>query len=242
MKMKKVLSTVLASAMVLTLLSGCGGGSSSGSSTTTAAATTSAATEAATEAAQTEGSAPEEGKTLSGTVEYWSSYSETENQAMVLQKAAAAFMKLHPDVKINFTFNGRDNRYLVQSALEAGTQIDMMDANIDNIKNLWAENIMDLSDYLDRVYDTTNGQPYRESVMPSMLGLASDLFGGRTMCIPYIPQAFMIFCNKEIFEEVGITEYPTTWAEFLDACAKIKAAGYIPITVDDQRKPSILYR
>ncbi len=166
------------------------------------------------------------------TIEYWSSWSETENQALVLQEAAKAYEAAHPGVKINFTFNGRDNRNLVVSAIEAGTQIDVMDANIDNIQKLWANNIMDLSGYMTKTYDTTDGKAYIDSVMPSMTSLAASLFDGKTMCIPYIPQAYMIFCNQNIFDEVGITEYPATWEEFLDACEKIKSAGYTPITSD----------
>ncbi len=244
MKMRKVFSVMTAAALTLSLLTGCGGNSSGSAGTT--AATSAAAKEESTvakeetvQAAETgNGETAAEGEELNGTIEYWSSWSETENQALVLQKAAEAFTELHPDVKINFTFNGRDNRYLVQSALEAGTHIDVMDANIDNIVNLWSDYVMDLTDYMDKPYDTTDGKPYKECVMPSMLGLASSLFDGKTMCIPYIPQAFMVFCNKGIFEEVGITEYPKTWDELLDACAKIKAAGYIPITTEDNRRPS----
>lgn len=100
-------------------LAACGGSSSSSSSV---AASSTAANAAA--------------DTLSGTIEYWSSWSETENQALVLKQAADAFTQLHPNVKINFTFNGRDNRNLVVSAIEAGTQIDLMDANIDNVQTL----------------------------------------------------------------------------------------------------------
>ena len=108
-------------------LAACGGSSSSSSSV---AASSTAANAAA--------------DTLSGTIEYWSSWSETENQALVLKQAADAFTQLHPNVKINFTFNGRDNRNLVVSAIEAGTQIDLMDANIDNevhVKNCGDENM-----------------------------------------------------------------------------------------------------
>lgn len=90
-------------------LAACGGSSSSSSSV---AASSTAANAAA--------------DTLSGTIEYWSSWSETENQALVLKQAADAFTQLHPNVKINFTFNGRDNRNLVVSAIEAGTQIDLI--------------------------------------------------------------------------------------------------------------------
>ena len=73
-------------------LAACGGSSSSSSSV---AASSTAANAAA--------------DTLSGTIEYWSSWSETENQALVLKQAADAFTQLHPNVeKSIFTFNGRD--------------------------------------------------------------------------------------------------------------------------------------
>lgn len=49
------------------------------------------------------------------------------------------------------------------------------------------------------------------------------------MCIPYIPQAFMIFCNKGLLEECGVTEYPQTWEELMDACEKVKAAGHMTV-------------
>jgi len=225
--MKKAMSLLLSLVMVLTLLAGCGGNPSSPDTPSTPDPTPS------TDPATTPDPAPaDDMQELSGTIEYWSSWSETENQALVLQKAAEAFTQLHPNVTINFTFNGRDNRNLVASAIEAGTQIDLMDANIDNIVRLWGNNIMDLSSYMDQTYDTTNGKPYKDCVMPSMLTLAADLFDGKVMCIPYIPQAFMICCNKNILDEAGVTEYPTTWEDFLDACEKIKNAGYIPITTD----------
>ena len=63
-------------------LAACGGSSSSSSSV---AASSTAANAAA--------------DTLSGTIEYWSSWSETENQALVLKQAADAFTQLHPNVK-----------------------------------------------------------------------------------------------------------------------------------------------
>lgn len=235
MKIRKLFSVSTAVVVTVSLLAGCGGGASGSDSGTTAAAVKEEST--TVEVSQTDsGDSASEGDELSGTIEYWSSWGETESQAKVLQEAADAFMKLHPDVKINFTFNGRDNRYLVQSALETGTQIDVMDANIDNIQSLWTDHLLDLSDYMDKAYDTTDGKPYKECVMPSMLELTKSLFDGKIKCIPYIPQSVLIFCNKGIFEEVGITEYPKTWDQFKDACAKIKAAGYIPLTSDEQRK------
>ncbi len=169
------------------------------------------------------------GKTV---IEYWSSWSATENQALILQDAAKEFEQLHPDVKINFTFNGRDNRNLVLSAIQAGTQVDIMDANADNIKSLWSEQVADLTPFMNSSYSFTDGKKYVDVVMPSMTLLAKDLFNGVYGYVPYTPQAFMIFSNDSILEECGVEKYPATWDEFLVACEKIKRAGYIPITTD----------
>lgn len=119
-----------------------------------------------------------------------------------------------------------------ESVWRYGISLVRMDANIDNVQKLWSENIKDLSSYIDKTYDTTNGKAYKDVVIPSMISLAGSLFDGKTMCIPYIPQAFMIFCNKGLLEECGVTEYPQTWEELMDACEKVKAAGHIPVTTD----------
>jgi raffinose/stachyose/melibiose transport system substrate-binding protein len=45
------------------------------------------------------------------------------------------------------------------------------------------------------------------------------------------PSGFGIMYNKEIFEKVGITEFPKSWDEFLGICEKLKGAGYIPFNI-----------
>ncbi|MDQ9760149.1 extracellular solute-binding protein, partial [Acinetobacter baumannii] len=44
---------------------------------------------------------------------------------------------------------------------------------------------------------------------------------------------FAFFYNKALFEQAGIEKEPTTWAEFLDVCQKLKDAGITPMTMDD---------
>jgi multiple sugar transport system substrate-binding protein/raffinose/stachyose/melibiose transport system substrate-binding protein len=39
----------------------------------------------------------------------------------------------------------------------------------------------------------------------------------------------LVFYNKKLFAQAGITAAPTTWAEFLQACAALKAKGITPI-------------
>ena len=217
--MRKLLAAALSVAMGMSLAA-CGGGSSKPAEETT-------------KSAESGADKAESGDTkLNADIEYWSSWSETEAQADALREAADEFMKANPGVKINFTFNGRDNRNLVGSAVSAGTKVTMMDANADNIKSMWSEMTMDLTPYFEESYESTGGEKYVDRIMPSMSGLSAKLFDGKYSYFPYAPQAFMIFCNKNIFDDCGITKYPETWTEFMDACEKIKAKGYTPVTTD----------
>lgn len=217
--MRKVLAAALSVAMGMSLVA-CGSGSSKPAEETTKSAESGADNAKSGDAK------------LNADIEYWSSWSETEAQAEALREAADEFMKANPGVKINFTFNGRDNRNLVGSAVSAGTKVTMMDANADNIKSMWSEMTMDLTPYFEESYESTSGQKYVDRIMPSMSGLSAKLFDGKYSYFPYAPQAFMIFCNKNIFDDCGITKYPETWTEFMDACEKIKAKGYTPVTTD----------
>ena len=217
--MRKLLAAALSVAMGMSLAA-CGGRSSKPAEETT-------------KSAESGADKAESGDTkLNADIEYWSSWSETEAQADALREAADEFMKANPGVKINFTFNGRDNRNLVGSAVSAGTKVTMMDANADNIKSMWSEMTMDLTPYFEESYESTGGEKYVDRIMPSMSGLSAKLFDGKYSYFPYAPQAFMIFCNKNIFDDCGITKYPETWTEFMDACEKIKAKGYTPVTTD----------
>ena len=217
--MRKVLAVALSVAMGMSL-------AACGSSSSKPAVETTKSVESGAENAKS-GDAK-----LNADIEYWSSWSETEAQADALREAADEFMKANPGVKINFTFNGRDNRNLVGSAVSAGTKVTMMDANADNIKSMWSEITMDLTPYFEESYKSTGGEKYVDKIMPSMSGLSAKLFDGKYSYFPYAPQGFMIFCNKNIFDDCGITKYPETWAEFMDACEKIKAKGYTPVTTD----------
>ena len=37
--------------------------------------------------------------------------------------------------------------------------------------------------------------------------------------------------RTDLFEQAGVTDAPTTWAEFEEACQKIAATGEIPVIV-----------
>lgn len=228
--LKKVMATAAMAAMCATVLAGCGNSSVSTGSGTQEMPKEEQKQE--TEASISADSAP--GVQYKGSLSYWSSWNSTEPQAQVIEAAAAEFMKLYPEVKIDLTFNGRDNRKLVNPALQGGQQIDMYDANVDNIEAYWMDTIIPLDEYYGQAYSNTGDKKYIDSIMPSMVSLAKQIGGGKLYYVPYCPQAFMWFYNKTIFEDAGITETPETWEEFMEACQALKDAGYTPITTDDK--------
>lgn len=59
---------------------------------------------------------------------------------------------------------------------------------------------------------------------------AQQTYDGKIYAIPLNTAAACVFYNREIFEKAG-AEVPKTYTELLDACEKIKAAGYTPITI-----------
>lgn len=55
-------------------------------------------------------------------------------------------------------------------------------------------------------------------------------YDGKIYAVPTNLAAACVFYNTEIFEEAGAA-VPTTYDELLDACDKIQAAGYTPISI-----------
>jgi raffinose/stachyose/melibiose transport system substrate-binding protein len=60
-------------------------------------------------------------------------------------------------------------------------------------------------------------------------------FDGKTYAIPLGTSFLTTWYNKDMFDDAGIADIPQNWDEFLDACEKLKAAGYTPIAAGDKQ-------
>ncbi|QQO08108.1 ABC transporter substrate-binding protein [Breznakiella homolactica] len=165
---------------------------------------------------------------------YWSNWNNTESQGRVMRDAIKEFEQQNPGVKISIVNNGRENRKVVLPALEAGQQVDLMDQNIDFAIRTWKDYLLNMDDYYTRTFPSTGGKALGEALLPMYVDLTrSKDANGSLYGIPYQPNVWGVMYNKDHFAKAGITKAPETWAEFLDVCAKLKAAGFIPITTDD---------
>ena len=60
-------------------------------------------------------------------------------------------------------------------------------------------------------------------------------YNGKQWGMPYGYYMWGMYYRKDVFAKNGVA-VPKTWSQFLDACAKLKAAGVTPIALGDQEK------
>ncbi|MEF9954205.1 MAG: ABC transporter substrate-binding protein [Clostridium sp.] len=211
---KRTMSLILTTAMAATMLAGCG--------SKDAAETTAAPAAETTAAGETKAAAAGD----AGSLVYWSMWESTEAQGQAIKEAVDAFTA-ETGIKVDLQFKGRTGiREGLQPALDAGTNIDMFDEDIDRVNKTWGTYLMDLEDMAKAV-------DYEKTANPGLIAACREVGEGKLKSIPYQPNVFAYFYNKDIFDKAGVTAVPTTWAELDAACAKIKAAGFTPLTNDD---------
>ncbi|MDO5400250.1 MAG: ABC transporter substrate-binding protein [Eubacteriales bacterium] len=165
-------------------------------------------------------------KSDSAKVVYWSMWESTEPQGKAIAESVKAFTE-KTGIQVDLQFKGRSGiRDGLLPALTANQVIDVFDEDIDRVNNDFKDYLLDLEE-LNKKYD------YEKTAVAGLMDACRVAGNGTLKTIPYQPNVFAFFYNQKIFDEAGITAAPTTWDELLDACAKIKAVGYIPITCDD---------
>ena len=215
---KKMLSAFLCVAMIAATLMGCG---SSGD--TPAPAEDGGATEAPAEDA---GGETEAAEPSGDALVYWSMWDAAEPQAQAIKQSIDAFTA-ETGIAVDVQFKGRTGiREGLQPALDAGTNIDLFDEDIDRVNTTWGSYLLDLE-------ELAAANDYEATANAGLMAACREVGGGTLKSIPYQPNVFAYFYNADIFEEAGVTSVPTTWDEFLDTCQKIKDAGYTPITNDN---------
>ncbi len=90
--------------------------------------------------------------------------------------------------------------------------------------------VLDFTDYLNMPAYDTPGASWLETIDPLYYGTFT--YKNRFWGVPQNVISLQIYCNAALYERVGATLEPKTWDEFLDNCARLKAAGIIPITQD----------
>lgn len=218
MKLKRVLATVLAAAMVMTSLTACGG------SADTSADSGDTTTEAKAPAADTTDAAS--GDVQEITWMFWDDLSATEDlislgYAEVIERFNADYEGKYHVTPI--TTNLEEYYTKLNALVAAGETPDVFIVSPGPNLTTYVEPgvTADLTDYLaDGWKDTFNGDGV----------FSQQTYDGKIYAVPLNIAAACVFYNTEMFEAAGAA-VPTNWTEMLDACEKLQAAGYTPITI-----------
>lgn len=133
------------------------------------------------------------------------------------KKFADDFEKENPNVTVTTETIGGGTQWqtILKSKFAADEGPDIFPVEGTGQYELWNEYIADLS-----------GEPWIDNAVP--FALESLNINGKQMGMPVNLEGYGYIYNKDIFEEVGITETPGTLSELEAAAKKIKAAGYTP--------------
>jgi len=152
------------------------------------------------------------------TVTVWSW--RTDDQ-VAMQKMFAGFEQSNPDVKVDLQFTpDADYQNRLSTALRGGKGPD-----IAQLKAYGELQPLVEAGYLDPLNDSVPGI----ANMPvTASGGAIAKSDGKFYGVPYSIPVLGVFYNTELFANNNI-KVPTTYAEFLEACTALKAAGVTPI-------------
>lgn len=154
---------------------------------------------------------------------FWSMWNEPEPQAAALRQVMDAYTAAHPDTTFKVVWNGRQNQTKLRAALQAGTPVDFMDQDADQLAGgLQKEGLgHDLSADFD--------QATRDAFLPGTLELFNT--EGKITQVPYVYNTVNFWYNKDMLAEVGGT-VPATFDDLLALCGTVKAAGKSALVIE----------
>ena len=132
-----------------------------------------------------------------------------------LQAMLKEFEAEHPNIKVNLETvgGGADYGAALKAKFASGEKPDLFNNGGFNELGLWKEHLADLSD-----------EPWVEHLLPIGAVPMTDA-DGKLYGMPVNLEGYGFVYNKDLFEQAGITQAPTTISELQAAVEKLEAAG-----------------
>ncbi len=160
------------------------------------------------------------------TVTWWH-ISTAENHKAVWQKLADEYTALHPNVTIEIqVLENEAFKTKLTTVMQSGEPPDIMQSWGGGVMNEYAKAglLKDITADLD-----ADGGAWRNTFAQGALGVYA--YKGQNYGVPWDMGMIGWWYNKALFNQAGITAFPTTWTEFLADVTKLKDAGITPIAV-----------
>ncbi|MBT9776115.1 extracellular solute-binding protein [Clostridium sp. MCC353] len=205
--MKKLLALALASGMLVSGITGCGGKQEAAPATTAAgAAGSEAAKETPKETAKTASKDRE-------VIEFWFHAADEKNNE-IYEAVFEEFNNSQDKYEARYTgFANKDFPDKFAMAIATNTMPDVVSLGFSNVMTYVAQDaLIDVNDYFE-------GWEDKSKIAPSMVETLKELGGGKLYGVPYNYNQEISWYNTKFFEENGI-EVPKTQKEFLALCEK----------------------
>jgi multiple sugar transport system substrate-binding protein len=152
------------------------------------------------------------GVNATGTVTFWIR-DATESAAL---KLIPEFNATHKNLKIvDHVTSPNDDTSQLATAIRAGDPPDLVGLNDIDVPEFSHEGaLMNLTSYV-------NALPYKSELSPGHLALAA--IGNQYYGVPYLSDLSVLWYNKVLFKQAGITGPPTTFAQIASDAKKVTA-------------------
>ncbi len=154
---------------------------------------------------------------------------DTEGNSIAFHKALEKFKSENPNVTINEEPLSHDNYETKVRTLAAGNELPDIFIVKGSMTSMFIENKL-----INPVDDVINSDPEWKAAF--LQGAFDDfVVDGKSYGIPFqMLNTHLIYYNKQLLNDAGITAFPATWTEFLEAINKLKAKGLIPISLGNK--------
>jgi multiple sugar transport system substrate-binding protein len=203
-----LIALLLAAAMVLAACGGKEGGSATGGNNASGNAGQSSG--GTSSEGSSGGSASEQVEvTLSG----WGASPEEQE---LLQQTLDEFMAKNPDIKVKYEVIADQYQDVINTRLIGGEGPDVFYLDSSEAPKLIASGALEpLDDYVARTPDFDIAD-FEEPLLNAFRGEDGKYYG-----FPKGYSTLVLFYNKKMFAEAGITEPPKTWEEFAEVARKL---------------------
>lgn len=140
-----------------------------------------------------------------------------------MEDAVAAFKEANPDVNVTLNIADREAH---KTAIRNFLSADAPDITAWYPGNRMAPFVN--AGQFEDISDLWESEGWSESfsaIKPTMT------MNGKQWGVPYSYYQWGIYYRADVFKDAGIEGEPKTWAELMDACGKLKAAGVAPFTI-----------
>ena len=217
MKMKRLVSTVLAGAMALSLVA-CGEAASTAPATD--AGDAAPAAEATAAEAEAQPAAESAGSNEPISLNMWCIATESDSNRHAYEAAIADMQANYPDVTFTWeAFENQSYKTKIKAAVSANEMPDIF----------FTWSCAFLGDFVEagKVYCLDDAYAKYKDELPEVM-LGNTTYDGKHYGVPTTMNIVACFANMELLKEAGYEEIPGTYDEFIACCDALKAKGIIP--------------